>query len=199
MFYYSGGSSSPLKKVLSKQVPLHINYSSNTLIMKNYLSILLATLLFTGLVCNTQAQNSKKDKTEKEINVILDQLHKNFKEKDIDSYSALLSENGLYCGTDSKEFWDKESLINLQKEIFSNPDFNFDYELTKRVFLVSDDGKSALVVEQFISPEMFSKHIPVRFTSHHVKTKNGWIIDFIGWSLVPDNEDLGKLVKALEE
>lgn len=166
--------------------------------MKNFLTILTAVLLFAGIAINAQAQNSKKEKTENEINAVLDQLHKNLKTKDLDSYSALLSENGLYCGTDSKEFWDKKSLLNLQKEIFINPDFNFDYELTKRVLHVADDSNSALVVEQFISPTMFSKKIPVRFTTHHVKTKNGWKIDFIGWSLVPDNKDLDKLAKALE-
>ncbi|MEN8118572.1 MAG: nuclear transport factor 2 family protein, partial [Bacteroidota bacterium] len=83
--------------------------------MKNYLSILIAILLLAGIAFPQKAEANKKETAEKEVNVILDNLHAFLKAKNIDAYSALLSDNGLYCGTDSKEFWDKTSLINLQK------------------------------------------------------------------------------------
>lgn len=167
--------------------------------MKSNILFLIAALLLLGIASPQKANATKKEKAEIEVAAVLDNLHSLFKAKDVETYSLLLSDEGLYCGTDSKEFWDKASIIKLQKEIFSTPDFQIDYKVTKQVIRVAEDGKSALAVEQFVSPGMFSPHIPVRITTHHIKTKNGWKIDFIGWSLVPDNEDLEKIIKALEE
>ena len=43
-----------------------------------------------------------------------------------------------------------------------------------------------------------SQKMPVRMVSHLVKSGNDWLIDFISISFIPNNEDLGKLNKALE-
>jgi hypothetical protein len=40
--------------------------------------------------------------------------------------------------------------------------------------------------------------IPVRWVFHLIKTGDNWLIDFFSLSLIPDNEDIGKINKALE-
>jgi len=46
--------------------------------------------------------------------------------------------------------------------------------------------------------EVFSQKMPMRIVYHLVKNGDNWLIDFISWSFIPNNEDLGKLNKALE-
>jgi hypothetical protein len=71
------------------------------------------------------------------------------------------------------------------------------YSIEKREIRIAADGNSAIAVDQnfinFISPK-----IPARWVFHLVKTGDSWLIDFFSLSLIPDNEDLGKLNKALE-
>ena len=44
----------------------------------------------------------------------------------------------------------------------------------------------------------FSQKIPVRMVYHLVKNGDNWLFDFVSWNFIPNNEDLGKLNKALE-
>lgn len=71
------------------------------------------------------------------------------------------------------------------------------YSIDKREIRISADGNSAISIEQCIVKNMSPK-IPLRMVSHLVKTGNDWKFDFFSASLIPNNEDLGKLNKALE-
>ena len=73
-------------------------------------------------------------------------------------------------------------------------DLEFGYN---REIRIAADGNSAVSVEQMFM-EVFSQKMPMRIVYHLVKNGDDWLIDFISWSFIPNNEDLGKLNKALE-
>lgn len=169
--------------------------------MKNYLSILISILLVALISCQPKQKTESvdKDAVKNEVTAVLDKVYAFFNNHEMEPYAALLSNDGLFAGTDRTEFWDKESLLKIQKEMVDNPDFKFTHKLTKRVIRVADDGKSALVIDQVEDTPVFGPDMPVRITSLIIKTENGWKIDYLGWGLIPDNEDLGKIAAALVE
>jgi hypothetical protein len=73
----------------------------------------------------------------------------------------------------------------------------FNFKIDKREIRISSDGNSAVVVEQYIA-NFISPKIPLRVDYHLVKNNDTWLIDYTSDNLIPYNEDLGKLNKALE-
>ena len=110
---------------------------------------------------------------------------------------TMLDNKGLYCGTDPEELWDKETLSDIWSETLANVSFEIDYSVEKRKIRIAEDGRTALVLEQF-TMITFGEKLPIRFITHLVKTDENWMIDFISWSLIPYNEDIARLKKALE-
>jgi hypothetical protein len=51
------------------------------------------------------------------------------------------------------------------------------------------------VVDQFFS--FWIKNIPVRQIYHFTKTNDSWLCDFSSLALIPTNEDLSKMLKAM--
>ena len=168
---------------------------------ENYQSILFAFVLMALVSCQTEPKTEPVDKeaAKNEIAAVLDIMYSYFDTHEMEPYAAVLSEDGLFVGTDRTEFWDKESLLKLQKEMFTDPEFKFTYKITKRVIRVADDGQSAMAIDQVESTTVFGPDLPVRVTMHLIKTENGWKIDYLGWGLIPDNEDLAKIAAAIAE
>jgi uncharacterized protein (TIGR02246 family) len=139
------------------------------------------------------------DMTESEVAVtrVLDAHWFAVKAKDADAVIALVTDDFLSCGTDSKEFWNKTDMHNTVKQMFANTKLNIDITIDKREIRVTRDGNSAIALEQmFLKP--YSQKIPVRTVYHLVKDNNTWLIDFTSTGFIPDNEDIDKLNKALE-
>jgi hypothetical protein len=63
--------------------------------------------------------------------------------------------------------------------------------------LIAEDGNSAIAIEQFYF-KLFSPNIQWRAIFHAVKVGEGWKFDFISWNLIPKNEDIEKINKAVE-
>jgi hypothetical protein len=79
---------------------------------------------------------------------------------------------------------------------FADNTSNYAIALDKREIRVSADGNSAIVMEQeFFNP---TPKIQMRLVSRALKTADGWKLDFISCSLIPKNEDIGKIIKAME-
>jgi hypothetical protein len=68
--------------------------------------------------------------------------------------------------------------------------------MDKREIRISEDGTMAIVIEQSNIPIM-SEGILIRGVGHARLIKGQWKIDFYSWSLIPRNEDLGKVNKAV--
>ena len=157
----------------------------------------LVLVLFIGCQTNTKTEHVDLTATEEAITTILDNYHEAMIAGNVDDIMTLLDNEGLYCGTDPVELWDKETLSNAMTEAMADSSFTLDYSIDKRKIRVAVDGSTALVLEQF-KMSVLSEKIPIRFISHLVKTDENWKIDFISWSFIPNNEDIAKLNSALE-
>jgi ketosteroid isomerase-like protein len=128
---------------------------------------------------------------------LLDQWNTAMKAKDINAMTALLTDDGLLCGTDPSEFWDKKTYVDEWTKLAADTSFVVDYSVDKREIRIAADGNSALAIEQMYFKAM-SEKMPFRLIYHLVKNGKGWQFDFIGWNFIPKNEDIPKLNKALE-
>ena len=168
--------------------------------MKKLITIIpLVFLLCFASGCQTTTEGEPVDLTaaKNAVNTVLDNHYEAMEAKDINTLANLLTDDGLYCGTDPEEFWNKEECLELLEGMFSNESFVFKVSIDKREIRMDADGNSATCVDQF-TYEPISQKIPIRTIFHFVKIGDDWKNDFISWSLVPKNADLPKLDKALE-
>ena len=166
--------------------------------MKTKPYVLLIVVLMMA-ACQPKIETKTVDVAadENAVITILDNLHEAMNTGNVNNLKTLLDNEGLYCGTDPEELWDKETLTNVTTETLADSSFTFDYSIDKRKIRVAVDGSTALVLEQF-TMSAFSEKIPIRCISHLVKTDENWKIDFVSWSFIPINEDIAKLNEALE-
>jgi uncharacterized protein (TIGR02246 family) len=164
---------------------------------KIYCLILLAVMITAG--CQPKVQNKPVDMTtvKEEITALMDQYLKAFTTKDVNTITTLVTEDGLFCGTDPSELLDKKALSDMMTQSLADTTMNWSYSIDKREIRVAADGSSAIVLEQFTMPGI-SPEIPTRLIYHVVKAGDKWMFDFISWSFIPKNEDIVKLNKALE-
>jgi len=168
-----------------------------TKIMKKLFFLLLIPVMFIS--CHHKTEPVDLEAAKKEVAETMEKFNAASKAKDIDGVAAFISEDALLCGTDKSEFWDKAAGMDMMSETLSNEDISMDYSIDKREIRVGPDGKTALVIEQYIMTDMFGPNLPLRSISHLVKTENGWMMDFFSWNVIPDNEDLGTIITALAE
>jgi len=149
--------------------------------------------------CQTKTKVLPADLTAAKVAVlkVLDTHWSAVKAKDANAIMALLTDDVLSCGSDSKEFWSKTDMSNTIKQMFADTSLKIDITIDKRVIRIAKDGNSAIALEQmFMKP--YSQKIPVSNIYHLVKVYNIWQFDFTSVSFIPDNEDIGKLNMALE-
>jgi uncharacterized protein (TIGR02246 family) len=135
------------------------------------------------------------EEAKKEATAMLDSYHAAMKGKNASEMSNLFAEDGLYCGTDPNELWDKEAFSDYIRKAFADTSVVINYTVERRKVRVTPDGQSAIAVEQFIDAS--SPKILVRVVSHLVKDSVRWKLDFTSWALVPTNEDVPKINEAL--
>lgn len=159
--------------------------------------------LFTGaavfISCQTNTKVLPADLAEAKVAVtkVLEAHWSAVKAKDADAVIALLTDDALSCGSDSKEFWSKADIYNNIRQMFADTSFRADITIDKREIRVARDGNSAIAFEQmFLKP--FSRRLPVRNVYHLVKNNGIWQMDFTSVGFIPDNEDIVRLNKALE-
>lgn len=163
---------------------------------KLFLVMIVAAMFFA---CQPKTQTVPVDTAaaKVEVNSLMDKYLTAWNAKDATTLSTLLTEDGLFCGTDPTELMNKKMTSDAWIQAFSDTSTNYSYSVEKREIRITSDGNSAIAMEQFtmkaISPKM-----PCRIVNHAVKTADGWKIDFISWSLIPKNEDIAKLNKAVE-
>jgi hypothetical protein len=131
------------------------------------------------------------------LSALFEKYYSTLVTKDVNSLAALLTEDALSCGTDPSEFWSKKEITDLWTQMIADTSLKINYSIDKREIRVAKDGKSALVVEQYIFPSLSTK-IPVRSIYHVVKNNENWMLDFISWNFIPKNEDISRLNKSFE-
>lgn len=166
--------------------------------MKKISSILIiAVMIIAG--CNQQVQTEPvdMDAVKDAVTQIADRYLDAWNSRDLDVLSDMVTDDGIFFGTDPSELMDKTSLLDMYTQLFSDTTVDYSYDIDSRKIKVAVGGRSAIVVEYF-SIDDWSPKIPLRQTSHVVETNNTWKIDFIAWGFIAKNEDVGKLNKALE-
>ena len=131
----------------------------------------------------------------KDISNAFDSMHMAFKSRNLNNMMSYLADDGRYLGTDPGEIWTKQQLgENVSKMMTDST--KIEYTINDRKIWPDDDGKSAIVVEQFLYNSLSSK-IQIRGVARADYKDNRWLIDFYSWNFIPKNEDIPKLNEAL--
>lgn len=162
--------------------------------MKSILYVILPVVLITTS-CKPKTVDVTTAKSE--ITAQLNKYWDALIHRDISSIESLLTDNGLFCGTDPKELLDKKGYVELSKQTLADTSIKWKYVPKNREIRLVGDGNSAIALDQFLLPG-FSAKIEFRLVAYLVKTKNNWEIDFLSLGAIPLNEDFEKLNKALE-
>jgi len=168
--------------------------------MKKILYLLIVTMLIVA-ACQPKSKTVPVDlATEKDsIGKNLEKMYAAYSEKDAKTFLSFMTDDCLYCGTDSKELWDKEGYTKILNEMCSDTSYTPpSFTLNNREIRLDNSGNSAIVLDQLLVGRWTEK-IPLRNVTHFVKTDNKWMVDFTSMSFVPNNEDLAKIFKAVEE
>jgi len=164
---------------------------------RTFYLMLVAVMIITACQPKTKIVPVDTAAAKVAVTTVLDKYNSAFKAKDVNAIITLLTDDGLYCGTDSKELMDKASVSNMMNQTLADTSLKVNYTIDKREIRIAADGNSAIAVEQMFF-KAFSQKMPMRMVYHLVKNGDNWLFDFVSWNFIPNNEDLGKLNKALE-
>jgi ketosteroid isomerase-like protein len=164
---------------------------------KIYYLMLAAVMIIAACQTKTKVVPVDTVAAKEAVTGLLDQWNTAMKAKDINAMTALITDDGLLCGTDPSEFWDKKKYVDEWTKLAADTSFVVDYSIDKREIRIAADGNSALAIDQLFF-KAFSEKMPFRLIYHLVKNEKGWQFDFIGWNFIPKNEDIPKLNQALE-
>lgn len=131
------------------------------------------------------------------VNALMENYLTAWNGKDVKTLTSLITDDGMFCGTDPGEIMNKKTVADAWKMAFADTSFNNTFTVDKREIRLGSDGNSAIVMEQHVA-NPYTPKIPWRLVCRAVKTADGWKLDFISWNLIPKNEDVEKLNKALE-
>ena len=159
--------------------------------------LFLAAMIISGCQPKVESEPVDLDVAKTELNTLTDSYFDAWKKRDVAALENMIADWGLYCGTDPKEIWKKDEVIDLWKQYFTDTIATFEYSSLNREINVSPCGLTAVIMNQGTYAE-WSPNIPIRQTFHAIKIENEWKIVFINWSFVAKNEDVGKLNKALD-
>ena len=155
-------------------------------------------LLLSGIAIGQTSASTTVDLEDEKavINELLDKFNEGFRKGEASLFLSYLADDALICGTDPSEFWSKEEYLGLydQPSDANVPELTF---MDDRVIHVAPDGKSAIVVSQFIIE--WSPKIPWRNTYHFIKSDDGWKVFFVNIAFVPKNEHIGIINEAIKE
>jgi len=162
-----------------------------------YLTIVVALLM---VACQQTPKTVPVDTNAEKaaITALFDKFTSALNVKDVKTLTTLLTDDALGCGTDPSEFWNKKQLSDTWTQQFADTSFTINWTIDKREIRVAAEGKSAIIVEQYILPDILSPKITIRNIYLAKKANENWMIDFISWNIVLKNEDIPNLNKAME-
>ena len=165
--------------------------------MKKTFYFLIVSLILISS-CQPKPKNVPFDAvaTKQDLTKTLDKIYQAYNTRDINSFLSLMADDGLFCGTDSKNLWDKATYSKLMTSMFSDPSFSPNITVSRREIRLDKDGNSAMVVDQFFFE--WNKKIPVRHIVHFVRSGDQWICDFLSTTFIPNDADLDKIFKAVK-
>lgn len=175
---------------------------------KNLISVMFVIFL-AGCNNSSQISASKTDssqmvysqttidtvKARHELNAMADEVHSSIKKKEVGFIDKYMTTDGIYIGTDPGEIWSFNTFKSNMESQYKDTAMKIsDYPITRRDIVLH--GASAIIVDQFMIPEMTNK-IMIRNISHARYENGKWMFDLYSWNLIPKNEDIPKINKAL--
>lgn len=161
--------------------------------MKNYLLILLlAPVLFA---CKTSTSPADTTTASNEISQMLDSLNRAAARADFTAYFSYYAEDGIFCGTDATERWDKKQFMEWSKPYFDKGRA-WDFTAIDRHIYVDPSGTSAWF------DELLSTQMKIcRGSGVVVKENNDWKLkQYVLSTTVPNSiVDSLTVMKTAEE
>ena len=156
-------------------------------------------IVVTSCQMKTKTVAYDPETTKAEVNKTLDSIGAAFKSKDANAFLSFLTEDGLFCGTDPSELWDKaEYTKTITKMLASDTtSSSADMKVEQRKIIIDKNGKSAVALRQFMTS--WSKPIMLRNTLHLVKIDNRWMVNFSNFAFIPKNDDIPKITAAVSK
>lgn len=154
--------------------------------MKN---LLLSVLIVTGMASCSQTQ-SPQDAALASINNVLDLYHAAAAAGDWDTYFDLMSEDGVFIGTDARERWTKPEFRQ-----YSSGSNGWVYTPLRRNINLTPDGDSAWFDEALLSQSFGSS----RGTGVLIRTAAGWKISQYHLTLPIPNGMVRDLTDRIKE
>lgn len=165
--------------------------------MKNTLRLLFVVLfIFTACQPKTATTPFDKVAAKEGLTKTLDTMYAAFSARDSITFMSLMTEDGLFCGTSPKDFWDKATYAKLMTALLADTSLSTKISVDKREIRFDKTGNSAFVIDQFFFA--WNNKIPVRHTIHFVKNGNAWKCDFLSTSFIPKDEDIDKIYNAVK-
>lgn len=162
---------------------------------KTYILLLVAAMMML-VSCQPKNVPVDIDAEKAAINEMFDKFWAAYSAGDAATLGSFLTEDALFVFTDPSEFVNKQQFTDVWAQTFADtvPELQSIGEMEIRV---APDGWSASVVHQYVMPGMLP-NIPMRNAYHVVKTDDGWKIFFGNAALIPYNDDLPKIISALQ-
>lgn len=166
--------------------------------MKKLLSILImSAAALISCQQKTKVATVDVNAVKAAVTEVIDKQNEAAKAHDAKAYVSFMIDDAVLVGTDPKELWTKAQTLEMISQMMSDTTMKLDLKPEKREIIVSPDGNSAIVMDQmFVS--FISTKVQLRRICHLVKTDGGWMINFDSTSMIPKNEDLPVIDKALE-
>ncbi len=164
--------------------------------MKKNLFLFIIAAVFMTACQQTPEKVSIDIETEKAaIEDMLGDFINGMEAQDVDAMASFILEDALICGTDPSEFWNKDEIVELWKQMLAESPIELKH-IGDKVIKVAPDGISAIVVAQYYVP-IYSPNIPWRNVYSLTKVEDKWMVSFYSIALVPKNEDLGAINKVV--
>ncbi len=146
---------------------------------------LVFSLFFLALSIQVFSQETSEEK----INHLVDQWHKAAAEADFDQYFSLMTEDGVFIGTDATENWQNEEFREFSKPYFDRGKAWSFTSLERNIYF--DENKSIAWFD-----ELLDTHMGIcRGSGVLQKTETGWKIAHYVLSITIPNENVEEVTQ----
>jgi len=156
--------------------------------------IIVLGVIITFFSCQPKQEIRMDNKdSEKEINLLLNQWHKDVATYNYDAYFNKMTDNAVFVGTDASEVWSKEEFQNFCKPFFEKKStWNFK-PIKRNVYF--DASKEIAWFDETLATWMGI----CRGSGVVSRKENDWKIEHYVLSIVVPNEDVKKVVAIKKE
>ncbi len=152
--------------------------------MKKYIITCLITLIFSGIYSQDIKEN---------INIIVDQWHKDAAESNFDAYFGAMSNDGVFIGTDALENWTVSEFKEFSMPFFEEKN-TWDFKTLERN-IYSNSGNNIVWFDELLDTWMGI----CRGSGVLLRDKKDWKIVHYVLSIAVPNENIKEVIATKKE